>query len=385
MSTLLVNGSILDSSGRRSGWLLIEGKKFTQTGLSTEKPPAAKRTVDLSGRVVTPGFLDLHSHGGGGFHFEGDEESISSALRVHRLSGTTRSVISLVAAPVAKMCESLTLIKSMAKDDSSILGVHLEGPFLSKNNRGAHSEEFLCEPTPEIIEALLEAGRGTLRQVTIAPELPGSCDAIRRFVEAGVIVAIGHTNATSEETVQALDAGATLLTHAFNAMPGIHHRDPGPIIPILERKEVTIELILDGVHVDPSMARLLFRCAPNRIALVTDAMAAAGAQDGSFKLGSLDVEVIDGIAREKGSGVLAGSTLTQDQALRNALNLALIDEVSAVRALTSTPAQALGCHHLYGKLTPGFVADAVVLDTKWKVEQVWLSGEQIMSAKNLNC
>lgn len=377
MSILLKNGSLLDADGRRDGWLVIHGNEIVRTGLDNEKPPATDEIVDLCGSVVAPGFIDLHSHGGGGFTFEGGKDSITSAVKLHRSRGTTRSVISLVTSPVKEMCASLRLIALMARDDSTILGAHLEGPFLSIAKRGAHSEEYLCAPSSPIVEAFLEAGQESLKQVTIAPELPGALDAIRRFVGAGVVVAIGHTNANDDETVQALEAGATLLTHAFNAMPGIHHRDPGPVVPVLENDKVIMELVLDGVHVHPSVARLLFRSAPHRIALVTDAIAAAGLQGGSFRLGSLDVEVLDGVARLKESGALAGSTLTQDQVLRNALRLAQIDEVAAVEALTLTPARALGLDTILGRVSAGFFADLVILSHEWEVEQVWVSGTQI--------
>jgi hypothetical protein len=226
--------------------------------------------------------------------------------------------------------------------DPLVLGVHLEGPFLSPHNKGAHNESFLIDPTPAAVDALLEAGEGVIRQVTIAPELPGALDAVGRFVDAGVTVAVGHTVGTYDQARAAFDAGATILTHACNAMPGLHHRAPGPIGAAVADDRVTLELILDAVHVHPVVAETLFRATPGRVALITDAMGAAGAADGSYRLGSLDVTVTDGVAHVAGTDTIAGSTLTQDVALRNAVSLAGRTLPEAVAALTSVPAAALG-------------------------------------------
>jgi N-acetylglucosamine-6-phosphate deacetylase len=191
-----------------------------------------------------------------------------------------------------------------------------------------------------------------------------------------VVVAIGHTEATSEQTRAAFDAGARMLTHAFNAMPGIHHRSPGPVVAALEDERVTLELILDGEHVHADVARLLLEQAPGRVALVTDAMAAAGADDGDYRLGSLNVSVRNGLAHLSGTSTIAGSTLTQDAALRNALRLG-IPAPAAVAALTAVPARAIGLGHRLGLLEPGFAADVVVLDDTHHVTSVWAAGSRL--------
>ena len=219
---------------------------------------------------------------------------------------------------------------------------------------------------------MIGAARGTLRQLTLAPELPNALETIDVLVAAEVTVAVGHTEATYEQAAEAFDRGARILTHAFNAMPGIHHRAPGPVVAALEDERVTLELILDGMHVHPAVAALAFEEAPERIALVTDAMAAAGVGDGDYQLGALAVSVNKGLAVLRGTDTIAGSTLTQDVALRRGLEF--IEPRDAVRALTHTPAKALGLDHRFGTLAVGYAADAVLLDHDWTVTDVWAAG-----------
>ncbi|MDP9026173.1 MAG: amidohydrolase family protein, partial [Actinomycetota bacterium] len=263
------------------------------------------------------------------------------------------------------------------------LGSHLEGPFLAPGQRGAHNADFLREPDPDAVESLLAAAAGTLRQLTIAPELPGALEVISELAVSGVTVAVGHTEADLETTRAAFDAGARMLTHAFNAMPGIHHRAPGPVMAALDDRRVTLELILDGQHVHPEVARLVFTAAHDtrgrgRIALITDAMAAAGAADGDYRLGSLNVSVRTGLAVLSGTSRIAGSTLTQDVALRLAIDLLGLEPSAAVAALTAVPARALGLGDRFGLLEPGYAADAVQLSTDGAVTRVWAEGDLIV-------
>lgn len=377
MSLLIHSARKLDAHGEvDSFWMLCEGNSIVSTGHGT--PPAAEGdVVDAGGAWLVPGFLDLHGHGGSGHSFDDGPEAISTALAVHRAHGTTRSVISLVANPIDALCASLAGIADLAESDPLVLGSHLEGPFLAPDRRGAHNLEHLLEPEPYEVERLIGAARGTLRQITLAPELPGAFEAIDVLVEAGVLVAVGHTDADFELTRAAFDRGARLITHAFNAMPGIHHRAPGPVVAAFEDERVTIELILDGEHVHPDVAALAFTAAPGRVALVTDAMAAAGSGDGDYSLGSLTVTVADGLAVLRGTHTLAGSTLTQDRALRLAITRAGVTPRDAVAALTLTPARALGLEHRHGLLAPGFAADAVLLDHEWGVQHVWADGARL--------
>jgi N-acetylglucosamine-6-phosphate deacetylase len=283
-------------------------------------------------------------------------------------------VISLVTASLDDLVARVSMVADLCGEDPAILGSHLEGPFLDPGHKGAHTEALLRPADAASIDRLLEAGRGTIRQVTLAPELPGGFDAIRRFVAAGVSVAVGHTDADADTARRAFDAGATVLTHAFNAMPGIHHRAPGPVVAALRDDRVILEVISDGVHVDLDLVATLFAADGDRIALITDAMAAAGAADGRYDLGGLAVEVTGGVARLADGGSIAGSTLTQDAALRNVVDAGVPLE-RAVHALTAAPARAIGRRDL-GHLAPGALADAVLLDQQLGVRRVWTAGQE---------
>ena len=376
MTTVLHGARKLDAHGQVDDfWMLIDGDTIVSTG--NGRHPDAENVVDVDGAWLTPGFIDLHGHGGGGHSFDNGAAEILEALTTHRAHGTTRSVISLVANPLSSLRSSLSAVADLAEIDPLILGSHLEGPFLATERRGAHNPDFLRDPQPYDVAELLDAARGTLRQLTIAPELPNALETVDVLVEAGVVVAVGHTEATFEQSREAFNRGARLLTHAFNAMPGIHHRAPGPVVAAFEDDRVIIEIVLDGEHVHPEVAALAFASAPGRVALVTDAMAAAGSVDGDYRLGSLNVTVRDGLAVLSGTQTIAGSTLTQDAALRCAMARSHVAPAAAVAALTLTPARVLGLEHRLGLLAPGFAADAVVLDHDWRVTQVWAAGRPL--------
>ena len=365
-------------------WAVFDGDRITAagTGAGWEAHAAGGAEVtDAAGELLTPGFIDLHGHGGGGASFDDGTAAIGRALAVHRAHGTTRSVLSLVASPAGALERSLTTIADLAERDPLVLGSHLEGPFLATSRRGAHNPDFLAAPSPAAVQRLVTAARGTLRQVTLAPELPGALEAIPVLAAAGAVVAVGHTEADEALAKAAFDRGARLLTHAFNAMPGIGHREPGPVVAAIRDERVTAELILDGVHVHPDVARLLLNAAPGRVALVTDAMAAAGAADGTYRLGSLDVDVTGGVARlrqpDGSPGSIAGSTLTLDHALRAATELCGMSLPAAVAALTWVPARALGLDDRLGRLAPGYAADAVLLSDACEVRAVWGAGRRL--------
>ncbi|MET0735505.1 MAG: N-acetylglucosamine-6-phosphate deacetylase [Microbacterium sp.] len=382
MTTTVIHSARLVDGGliTEDAWVVFRDGLVAGTGTGADWQPLADEhdtVVDATavagpGAVLTPGFIDLHGHGGGGWSYDDGPEAIRAARALHRAHGTTRAVVSLVTAPLETLERRAATDADLMQTDADILGSHLEGPFLDPSHKGAHDETLLRLPSPEAVARLLEAGRGTIRQVTLAPELPGGLDAIRAVVASGAAAAVGHTAAGMDVSAAAYDAGASILTHAFNGMPGIHHRDPGPIGAAAADPRVTLEIIADGVHLHPEVVRIAFAAAPGRIALVTDAMAAAGAEDGRYDLGSLEVVVKDGVARLAAGGPIAGSTLTQDAALRLAVAAGVALE-DAVTALTSTPARAVGRDDV-GRLEPGRLADAVLLDEDLAVREVWIAG-----------
>jgi N-acetylglucosamine-6-phosphate deacetylase len=298
-------------------------------------------------------------------------------LDLHQRHGTTRIVLSLITASQADLEIRLAIVADATEQNGLILGAHLEGPFLDETFRGAHDPALVRAPDADSIARLLTASRGHLRQVTLAPEQAGGGEAIRALVDAGVAVAVGHSAADYETALAAFDAGATILTHAFNGMRGIHHRAPGPVAAAMHSPGVTLEIINDGVHVHPEVVRLAFAGAPGRIALITDAMAGAGASDGHYKLGSLAVTVTDGIARLTDGGSIAGSTLTLDVALRRAVMEVGVTVEEAITALTETPARAIGRGHDLGRLAVGYAADAVLLSDGFEVEAVFAAGQRL--------
>ena len=288
------------------------------------------------------GFIDIHTHGAAGYSYDdAADDEILAALDLHRAHGTAASLLSLVSAPVDRLAQRLVELRPLVERRPEILGVHLEGPFLAPARRGAHDPQALVHPAPNAVETLLEAGEGVIRQVTIAPELPGADDAITRLTEAGVVVAVGHTEADYDAAAAAFDRGASLLTHAFNAMPGLGHRAPGPLGAALSRDHVAVEVIADGVHVHPVLLKTLFSAAAGRVVLVSDSMAATGLGDGDYRLGGLAVQVSGGVPLLAEAGTLAGSTLTLDRAVEVAV-AAGVDPEAALAAATTTPARVLG-------------------------------------------
>lgn len=367
--------------GSGSSWreaLAVTTEITTSNGMSSSSTEP-DTVVDGTGYTLAPGFIDMHCHGADGASFDStDPAAIERALLLHRRHGTTRAVLSLVSAPVAALEAQVGRIRDLVGKVPGVLGSHLEGPFLAAEFKGAHDPDLLCAADESSIERLIEAGQGTLLQVTLAPEQPGGMAAVRQFVAASVRVAVGHTAADYAQTRQAFEDGASILTHAFNGMRGIHHRAPGPVVAAMADPSVTLELINDGVHVHPDVVQLAFAGAPGRVALITDAMAATGCADGPYQLGSLGVEVRDGVARLAGGGSIAGSTLTLDAALRRAVGECRVPLQQAIAALTVVPATALGVADRYGSLTEGYAADAVLLDATLEVIQVWASGDPVL-------
>ncbi len=338
--------------------------------------------AERTGGWVVPGFVDTHVHGGGGHDYaSADADEILAARDFHARNGTTTSFASLVTGSLEDLETQLGVLADVV-EAGHLAGVHLEGPFLSVEQPGAHQPDLLRAPGPTTVDRLVEAGRGHLRMITIAPELPGGLDAVRRFVASGVRVAIGHTAADDDMVARALDAGADVGTHVFNAMRPIHHRRPGPVPRLLTDARVAAELIADGFHLDEEVLRMALAAGgPDGVVLVTDAMVAAGMPDGAYTLGALDVRVTDGQARLLGAdgtaGSIAGSTLTTGRAF--ALVAALTGDLAAASRFASTnAARHFGLDA--GTVEPGGPADLCLVDDEGTLLRVMRRGGWIEAA-----
>ena len=383
--TLIHSATLADAGELQpDSWVLLAAGGVVASGTGDSWNDLVERGTTIidaeelagHGALLAPGFVDIHGHGGAGRSFDDGAEAIIEARDMHRMHGTTRAVVSLVTADLDALLQRTATVAECMTERTDILGVHLEGPFLDPGHKGAHEETLLRNPVADAIKRVIAESNGVVRQITIAPELPGGIEAIRDLVAGDIVAAIGHTNTDADTTRDACDAGATVITHAFNAMPGIHHRAPGPLVAAVADPRVYLELIADGVHVDLDLIRMIFASAPGRVVLVTDAMAAAGSGDGSYVLGNLAVTVTDGVARLTHGDSIAGSTLTQDVALRNVVSVG-VPVAAAIDALTRIPAEAIGVADRFGRVRPGFAADAVLLDRDLNVRAVWADSVRI--------
>lgn len=367
---LLAAGTvILPDRELTPGWVEVRGGLIVGCGAGEPPRPA---DVTLPAGVLAPGYIDAHNHGGGGVSFN-DADTAAVAVRITRTHlghGTTTMMASLVTAPIDEMERLVRALAELVRS-GLLAGIHLEGPWLSPAHRGAHAEDLLLLPDPACVDRLMGAGAGAVRMVTIAPELAGGLAAVARIVEYGAVAAIGHTDADYDLTREAIAAGAVAGTHLFNAMRPLHHRTPGAALALLDDPTVFAELVADGVHLHPAVVRLITE-SPARPVFVTDAMAAAGAAEGDYKLGALDVRVVDGQARLS-DGTIAGSVLTLSHAVRYAVRTAGVPLPLAIRAATQNPADLLGITDR-GRIRPGLRADLVLLDADLHVHATLLEG-----------
>ncbi|MFD9166705.1 N-acetylglucosamine-6-phosphate deacetylase [Streptomyces sp. NPDC059558] len=374
-STVLSGARVVLPTGTVAGGrVIVDGDRIAGSAHD------ATTTVDLSGHWIVPGFVDMHNHGGGGASFtSGTAEDVLTGVRTHREHGTTTLVASTVTGDLDELARRAALLAELTQA-GEIAGIHFEGPFINPCRKGAHKEDLLRDPDPAEVRKLIDAAHGAARMFTLATELPGGLDSVRLLAEHGVIAAIGHTDATYEQTRAAIDAGATVATHLFNAMPPLAHREPGPIAALLEDERITVELINDGTHLHPAALELAFHHAgAHRVALITDAMDAAGFGDGTYHLGPLEVEVKHGVARLVEGGSIAGSTLTLDTAFKRSVTLDNLPVESVVQAISANPAKLIGLYDEIGSLEPGKYADLVVLDAAFDVKGVMRRGEWIVS------
>jgi N-acetylglucosamine-6-phosphate deacetylase len=365
------------------GWVQLAGDRVVAVGTG---PLPSGDVEQLAGGWLLPGFVDTHVHGGGGHDATASPEAMAGSLAFHLGHGTTATVVSLVTAPVRALQQQLSWVADLADAadagagpaSARVLGAHLEGPFLAAGRCGAQDPRHLLAPDRDVLAELIEAARGRLVSVTLAPELPGALELVDDLVEAGVVVAVGHTDATYDQTRAALDRGATVATHLYNGMRPVHHREPGPVLAALDGG-ARCEVVNDGVHVHPAVLREVLARGADRLLLVTDAMAAAGAAPGRYRLGGQDVDVADGQARLSSDGALAGSVLTMDAAVRRAV-LDGVQLANAATAAATNPAHALGVGDRLGSLVVGGAADLVHLDTELHCDRVLSRGRWVGAA-----
>jgi N-acetylglucosamine-6-phosphate deacetylase len=331
--------------------------------------------------MAIPGFIDIHVHGAGGRDvMEGSGEALQTMSRKLAEFGTTSFLATTVTAATDDTCRAAEgVARYVAKQHEAdpvgaeVLGIHFEGPFLSKERRGVHPPELLQLPSAPVLERLLKASAGNARILTIAPELFGAAPCIDAAKKAGLVVSMGHTDATYEQARAAIARGTRHATHVYNAMRPFTHRDPGVIGAVLTSPEVSAELIADGIHVDEVAMKILLQAkGPGRVILISDGISATGMPDGKYMLGGMEVTVTQGVCRNA-EGKLAGSTLTLDRALRNIVALG-VPFAEAVRMLTLNPAKLLGIEFKKGALRTGADADIVLLDETLHVRQVWTRG-----------
>jgi N-acetylglucosamine-6-phosphate deacetylase len=359
-----------------------EGTIVDVQSRSSMEVPAGARALDFPDLILAPGFIDIHIHGGAGHDvMESDESGLARFEAQLVKHGVTAYLPTTVTAPENRILQALESLGKAARSGGSrgranSLGIHLEGPFISHAKRGVHPPANLVQPSPGALDRFWQASQGTIRAMTIAPELPGAAETIRHARTLGVHSSLGHSNATYAEAQLGIAAGADHATHTFNAMRPLDHRNPGILGAVLENDGLSADIIADGIHVDPSIVRLFLRAkGSDKAVLITDAISATGMPGGAYRLGDFEVQVKDG--RCESEGKLAGSVLTLDRAIRNVMSFAGWQLNRAVKLVTLNPARLLGITDQRGIVAPGRRADLAVLNSEGKVVQTIIAGEVV--------
>jgi N-acetylglucosamine-6-phosphate deacetylase len=371
---------ITPSKTIEKGVVVFEAGKITAVGQKNRvEVPRNAKVIDASGKIVAPGFIDIHVHGGKGRDvMDASYEAIKDIAKFLASHGTTSFVPTTISAPQSELLKAVKAVKTAMKngtDGAEVLGAHLEGPYINPEKCGAHDANYVKLPSIDEFEELWETSNHTVKIVTLAPELEGSKMLIQKLRESGTVASIGHSNATYAQAVDAMKRGVRHATHMFNRMSGFDPREPGVVGAVLVHDELTAELICDGIHVHPAAMTLLIRIkGPERVVLVTDAIRAAGMPSGEYALGKQQIIVKDGASRLE-SGDLAGSTLTMDSAVRTIMRLLGVSLQTAVKMATMNPAVVVNVDGKKGSLEPGKDADIVIIDDEINVHLTIVKGE----------
>ncbi len=365
----------------KDGIIIIEGDKISELGKAGDfKLPDNIKKVNVSGKIICPGFVDLLVHGGSGFGFADDKiDSIEKVANYFLQHGSTSMLASLFAKPEKLLLKDLRRLADYIESHpgSNIRGIHMEGPYLNKQLKGAMNANYLWQPTVQSWNKLWDASKGYIKIMTIAPELPGASLVMRAAAQQGVVLSIGHSMATYDEVEVAIDNGAAHVTHIFNAMSPFHHREPGIILSSLLRNELKIELIADTMHVHPAVMELLLKLkGANGIILVSDSIRAGGMHEGEYEFADQKV-YMKAKKAYLADGTLAGSTLTLNMAVKNMVETANAKLTDAVRMSSLNGAKVIDLEHKKGILAVGKDADIVILNSEYEVEATILGGELI--------
>lgn len=382
MPLLLKNVSLYIPEPLSPGSVLIEGGEIVAVYKIGETTPDVK-VMDLGGAALGPGFIDVHTHGGDRVELMNGGDAAACLARFfvrHGVTGFLPATLTASLEDIAEAVESARQAMANPTGGARVLGVHLEGPFVSPERLGAQSPDFCIPPTAENVARLLKVAGDVARIVTMAPEEKGGIEAIKTFTERGIIVSVGHTIATAEQATAAFAAGAREATHLFNGMQPMHHRKPGVVGAVLTTKEVMAEIIADGVHLTPTTIRLAVAAKGiDGLLLITDSMAATGCEDGEYILGPMKVYVRDGQARLE-SGRLAGSTLTLDRAVANVARWTDVGLGGAWQMASLNPARQLGIDDHVGRIAPGHDADLTAMNGSGQIVMTMVGGEVVYRA-----
>jgi N-acetylglucosamine-6-phosphate deacetylase len=360
--------------------VVVEEGRIAEVGTRNAMALPPGDHLDFPGCVLAPGLIDIHIHGGAGYDvMEADSSELAILEQSLLRTGVTAYLPTTVTAPMERLLSALDKVGGYISQQNSsnavrALGIHLEGPFISHTKRGVHPTRDLLTPSAAILERFHQASHGTIRMITIAPELPGALETIDHARKLGILVSVGHSNANTAETQAAVAAGARHATHTFNAMRPLDHREPGILGVTLSDERLTADIIVDGIHVAPAVVDLFIKAKGlERAILITDAISATGKPDGNYRLGAMEVTVRDGRCEHEGK--LAGSVLTLDRAVRNVAAFAEISMQAALRLATLNPARRLGLEGHRGTIAPGQTADLIALNSGGEVTFAMAGGK----------